>query len=89
MTIDFSKLVTAADKAEQAAQQAAQQAEQDLRVTLRAALIAQPLIAEIRVMTAEQFDLFLAIKLGEFTPDQQPVIESLMRFMFVMVREIG
>ena len=88
MTIDFSKLETAADKAEQAAAQAAQQAEQDLRVTLREALKTIPVVAEIRVMTPEQFNSFLAGELGEFTRDQRKLLEFVARVAFVLVREI-
>ena len=86
MTIDFSKLITAADKAAAAEQQMVDQAERELLDALRAATKINPVVAQVRMMTPSQFDTYLAGKLAEFTGDQQPIIELVTRAAYLVVR---
>ena len=87
MTIDWTKKVSAADKAAKAAEEAFWQDELERRAALHAKVKDDPTFDEIKEMTPEEFDAFVEEKISTIPPAQRPVISFLLKVAIDVVRK--
>ena len=88
MSIDWTKLDTAAKKAERAAAAQARADELVARAQLRNNIKDEDMFDDIKAMSPNQFDAFVDDKVSTIPPAQRPVIRFLMKVAYMTVREM-
>lgn len=87
MTIDWSKLDTAAMKSARAAEQAAKQAEREAVAVLRTAAKADPTFDQIKALTPAQYQAWVDNALQTTPTPQRAVIKFLLQVAAVVLRD--